>query len=119
MANMNTSHIVSFPANGALTAFTRVALNSSGRLVAAGLTDKGIGTTEIAAAAAGDLVPVRLWMSPGTRRILVTGAGDPSTAIYTAANGSFSTTQGTNAVQVVIARSSWVDGGEAEVLFKF
>lgn len=84
--------IVSFPASGALVYGRHVKINSSGQVTYAGAGEDGIGITMGASAAAGDMVPVKLWTASGTFQVTMSGAAaTPGTAIYSAASGKFST----------------------------
>jgi len=83
--------IVSLPASGALAANRHIKIDSNGQLAYAGLGEDGIGLTQGIAAAAGDMVPVKLWTASGTFAVTLSAAaatiGGP---LYSAANGKFS-----------------------------
>lgn len=99
----------------AIAANTRVKL-SSGVLAAAGLTDKEIGITtrRIEADAVGDVL---LRTANGTTRMIAADSFSAGAAVYTAASGKISDTQGTGAFLIGIAlEAATADGDVVEVL---
>lgn len=76
----------SFIAGGAIAQYLRVTL-SSGKLAAAGITVKELGTLEEAAFADGDARAVRLRTAQGTVKMVANGAISLGADVYTAASG--------------------------------
>ena len=75
-----------FTAGAAIAQFLRVKL-SSGKLAAAGLADKELGTMEEASVADLDVRSVRLRTAEGTCKMVAAGAVTLGAAVYTAASG--------------------------------
>lgn len=80
-----------FIAGAALAPGTRVVI-SSGKVVAAGITGKDIGTVVTRAYADGDPVTVRLRTAQGTCECIASEAIAMGAAVYTAASGKVSDT---------------------------
>lgn len=90
--------IRAFTAGAAIAKYARVTL-SSGNVVAAGITDKDIGTALNQAFAAGDVVPVLLRTAPGTCRVIAGEALAAGALLYTEANGKVQDTAEATAFQ--------------------
>lgn len=86
MAQYTEACCKTFIATGALAEHLRVTL-SSGKLVAAGITAKELGTMERPALAADDEVPVRLRTAPGTCKMVASAALALGADVFTAASG--------------------------------
>ncbi len=88
MSQRNDSGFKTFTADEAIALYSRVKLESDGKIVKAGLTDKGIGTLQTAAAlAAGDEVSVKLRSAAGTHKVRVKEALDAGATLYSEAGG--------------------------------
>lgn len=96
MSQYVSDPVKTFTAGAALAAFTRVKL-SSGKLAAAGATDKEIGTILIDVFADGDRAPVLLRNAPGTRKVIAASSATAGAACYTAASGKYDDVQATGA----------------------
>lgn len=103
-----------FTAGGALGEGIRVRL-TSGKLAACGAEERGIGTTVAPAYADGDLVGVRLWNAPGTRKMVASAAITQYAKVYGAASGKISSTANGNPVGYALEAAS-ASGGVIEVL---
>jgi hypothetical protein len=79
-------------AGAALPRYSRCKFDGNGRLVAAGLTDRDLGTNEIDAFADGDVTNIRYRNARGTRKVIANGAITKGADIYTAASGKLSAT---------------------------
>lgn len=98
-----------FVAGAALGEGIRVTL-TSGVLQAAGAEDRGIGTTVAPAYASGDLVGVRLWNAPGTRKMVAAGAVTQFAKVYGAASGKVDDTANGNPIGVALETASAANG---------
>lgn len=105
-----------FTAGAAIAANLRVKL-SSGKLAAAGLADKEIGTIVDASFADLDIRNVRLRTAQGTVKMVAAGAiaaGDP---VYTAASGKCNDTAASTAYLIGTAlEAAGADGDTIEIL---
>ena len=86
MSQENPTGLITLTAGAAIKRFRRVML-SSGKLAAAGATDRDIGTLEHESFADGDLRTVKLANFPGTRRMVAAGAIAVGAEVFTAADG--------------------------------
>lgn len=99
----------------AAPAFTRLSQQTSGLYQAAGLTERGDCVLDHDALASDPAARAKLVSSAGTLQGIASGAiATAGLTLYSAANGTVSTTQGTNAVVVGKSKSSAADGGVVE-----
>ena len=87
-----------FTADAAIAQFARVTFESDGRIVTAGLTDVGIGVAQLPAFAAGDVIPVKLWNSQGTFKMIAVEASAVGATLYTEASGKVQDTAATTSL---------------------
>lgn len=88
MSQRDDSGFKSFAADGAISLYSRVNLNSDGTIGEAGLAERCIGTLQtVAALAAGDVVPVKLYTASGTHKVRVKEACAAGAILYTEAAG--------------------------------
>ena len=88
MSQRDDSGFKSFEADEAIELYSRVKLDSDGKITKAGLADKSIGTLQtVAATAAGDTVSVKLRTASGTHKVRVSEALAAGAAIYSEADG--------------------------------
>jgi len=88
MSQRNDSGFKTFEADEAITLYSRVKLDSDGKITLAALVDRSIGTLQTAAAlAAGDLVSVKLRSAAGTHKVRVKEAVAAGAALYSEAAG--------------------------------
>jgi len=92
---MESTGIRTFEAGEAITQYARVRYNSSSQIVEADADDKGIGTAQVAAAASGDPVSVKLWSAPGTHKMIANGAFSINDVVYGADEGTVDDVVGT------------------------
>jgi len=106
----------SFTAGGAIAQHLRVKL-SAGKLAAAGINEKEIGTLEAAAFADGDVVAVRLRTAQGTCKMIADGVIAAGSEIYTAAAGKISGSYAAGSYPLGLAlETTTADGDVVEVL---
>lgn len=88
MSQRDDSGFKTFEADEAIELYSRVVLESDGKIVKAGLAVKSIGTLQtVAALAAGDKVPVKLRSAAGTHKVRVSEACDAGALLYSEADG--------------------------------
>lgn len=105
-----------FTAGVAIPKHSRVIL-SSGVLAIAGLAEKEIGTAEVAAFAAGDVIPVRLRTAQGTCKMIAIEALAQMAPVYTETDGKVQdTAQATSFLIGVALEAATADGDIIEVL---
>ena len=88
-----------FECGAAIAQHLRVVL-SAGKLAAAGITARELGTLESASFASGDLRAVRLRTAAGTVKMVANGIVALGAKVYTAASGQISATQGSGSYPV-------------------
>jgi hypothetical protein len=115
MSQFNESGLKAFPAAGAITKFSRVTLNSSGQVATSAAAEDDIGIAETAAAAAGELVTVRLATQSGTCMAIASGVIAAGAKVYGAATGQIGTTN-TNARVGIALEAAGAAGDLIEVL---
>lgn len=76
-----------FEADAAIAKYARVIFEADGKIVTAGLTQIGDGIAQDEAYAAGDYIPVKLWNSEGTFKMLAVEALAAGADLYTEASG--------------------------------
>jgi hypothetical protein len=114
MAEMNANGFKTFPASAAISQFARVKLASDGTIAAAGLAEKEIGTAQVAAFAANDLVAVKLTSAPGTHKMIAKEAIAIGARLYTEAGGKVQDTAEATAFQVGTALTA--AGAENDII---
>lgn len=87
-----------FTADAAIAQFARVVFEADGRIVAAGLTEPGIGIAQAEAFAAGDEIAVKLWNSAGTFKMIAVEALAVGAALSTEADGKVQDTAASTSV---------------------
>lgn len=88
---MNESGLRTFTAGETLAICRRVKLDASQNVVYADADDLGIGTTE-QAASSGEAISIRLWNSPGTRKLTCSEAVAAGADLYGADDGKVTDT---------------------------
>jgi hypothetical protein len=116
MSQFTESPCKGFTAGAALAKYLRV-IRSSGKLAAAGIGDKELGTLENATFADGDSATVRLRSAAGTCKMVASKAIAADAEVWTAASGKISDTGGTGAFLIGTAlEAAGADGEVIEVL---
>lgn len=87
-----------FVADAAIAQYARVVFENDGRVVTAGLTEVGIGIAMNPAFAAGDVIPVKLWNSAGTFKMIAVEALAVAATLYTEAAGKVQDTAASTSV---------------------
>jgi hypothetical protein len=88
MSQRDDTGFKAFEADEAITLYSRVKLDSDGKITTAGLADKSIGTLQTnPALAAGDIVSVKLRSAAGTHKVRVKEAVAAGADLYTEADG--------------------------------
>lgn len=88
MSQRDDTGFKTFEADEAIPLYSRVKLDSDGKITMAGLTDKSIGTLQTKPAlAAGDLVPVKLRSAAGTHKVRIKEAASAGALLYSEAGG--------------------------------
>ena len=107
-----------FTADAAIAQHARVILESDGRIVAAGLAEKEVGTACEAAFAAGDVIAVKLRTGAGTHKMIAVEALAIGATVYTETAGKVQDTAQATAFQVGTAlEAATADGDIIEVLY--
>lgn len=118
MSQYNDSGCKAFEADEAIPQYSRVKLDSDGKVTIAGLTDKEIGTATRPAFQAGDVIDVRLRTAPGTTKMLVSEALAAGATVYSEADGKVQDTAQATSFQVGTAlEAATADGDVIEVLY--
>lgn len=118
MSQFVDSNTRTFVADEAIAIYTRVKLDSDGRVTTAGLTDKEVGTAVTPAAAAGDPITVKLRTGAGTHKMIAVEALAIGATVYTEAAGKVQDTAQATAFQVGTAlEAATADGDVIEVLY--
>ena len=115
MAQFTEACCKTFIATGALAEFLRVSL-TAGKLVAAGIAVKELGTMERPAKAADEVVPVRLRTAPGTVKMVASAALAVGADVFTAAAGKVGASASTAFYLGTCLHASAADGDVIEVL---
>jgi len=89
-----------FEADAAIPIYSRVKLDSDGKITVAGLADKDIGTATREAFAAGDEIAVKLRTAAGTHKMLASEALAAGATVYTETSGQVQDTAQATAFQV-------------------
>ena len=106
-------NVRAFTAGAAIAGDLRVKL-SSGKLAAAGLADKELGTIVVPAFADGDVVGVRLRTANGTSRMVASKAIAQGAAVYTAASGKI--TDAATATGYLIGTALEAAGADGDII---
>lgn len=101
-----------FIADAAIPQFARVVFESDGRVVAAGLTDPGVGVAQLPAFAAGEAIPVKLFNSPGTFKMRASEALAVGALLYTETDGEVQDTSQATAVPFAQAMEAATADGD-------
>lgn len=118
MSQFVDSNVKAFVADEAIPQFSRVKLDSDGRVTIAGLADREIGTATEAAFAAGDVIGVRLRTAAGTHKMIAVEALSAGALVYTEASGKVQDTAAATAFSVGHAlEAATADGDIIEVLY--
>ena len=107
----------SFEADEAIAQYARVKLDADGKVTAAGLADKEIGTALRESFAAGDVIPVRLRSAAGTHKMIAADAlsiGDP---VFSQASGKVGDTEATGFLIGTALEATTADNDIVEVLY--
>lgn len=116
MSQFNDTGYKAFEADGTISQWARVKLDSDGKVTVAGLTDKGIGVAT-RAAVAGDVIDVALNSKPGTIKMIAVEALDAGATVYSEASGKVQDTAQATAFQVGVAmEAATADGDIIEVM---
>lgn len=106
-----------FIADEAIAQYARVKFDSDGRVTTAGLADQDIGVAMLAAAAAGDAIPVKFRNAPGTVPMIAIEALAVGALVYTEASGKIQDTAASTAYLVGRAlEAATADGDIIEVV---
>lgn len=117
MSQFNDVGYKTFECDEALTQFSRVKLDSDGKITVCGLTDKGIGVVTRATSAAGEFVDVSLNTKPGTMKMIASEALSAGAIVYSEASGKVQDTAQATAYQVGVAmEAATADGDIIEVM---
>lgn len=117
MANFVDTNTRTFTADAAIPLYARVVLEADEKVVAAGITDKEVGTAQQEAFATGDVIAVKLRTATGTHKMIASEAIDAGEIVFTAAVGKVALTAST-AFNVGIALSDGsADLSVIEVLY--
>lgn len=117
MSQRDDSGFKTFVANGAVSQWERVKLNSDGTIDTAGLAEIDIGTAQ-RDAAAGEFVSVKLRTAAGTHKCLASEALAAGATVYTEASGKVQdTAQATAYIVGTSLEAAAADGDVIEVLY--
>lgn len=105
------NYMITLPAGATLGAYIRVKLNTSGQVVAAGVTDKGIGYLTERGATSGSNCTVRLNNAP-SQNAVVSEAVEVGDVLWAAANGKVADTDAGSGVIVGIALTAGSADGD-------
>ncbi len=119
MSQRDDSGFKTYEADEAIALYSRVKLDSDGKITNAGLTDKSIGTLQTAAAiAAGDFVSVKLRSAAGTHKVRVKEALDAGATLYSEADGEVQdTAQATAFVEGTALEAATAEDDVVEMLY--
>lgn len=117
MSQFNDTGFKSFECDEAIPQWSRVKLDSDGKVTIAGLADKGIGVATRATFAAGEFVDVALNTKPGTVKMIAVEALAAGATVYSEAAGKVQDTAQATAFQVGVAlEAATADGDIIEVM---
>lgn len=119
MSQRDDSGVVTFEADEAIELYSRVKLDSDGKITKAGLTDRCLGTLQtMPATAAGDVVPVKLRTASGTHKVRVSEACDAGADLYSEADGEMQdTAQATSFLEATALEEAGAGDDVIEVCF--
>lgn len=118
MSQYDDSGVKSFEADAAIPLHARVAFEADGKIVAAGLAVKEIGTSLQEAFAAGDIIAVKLRTAPGTHKMICSEALAVAAPVYTESDGEVQdTAQATSFLVGIALEASAADQDIVEVLY--
>ncbi len=118
MSQYNDAGYRTFVCDEAIPIYSRVKLDSDGRVTIAGLTDKDVGTATRQTFAAGEAVTVKLRTAGGTHKMIANEACAIGAVLYTEADGKVQDTAQATAFQIGTAlEAAGADGDIIEVLY--
>lgn len=119
MSQRDDSGFKTYEADEAITLYSRVKLDSDGKITNAGLADKSIGTLQTTAAlAAGDFVPVKLRSAAGTHKVRVKEAVAAGATLYGEAAGEVQdTAEATSFIEFTALEASTAEDDVIEALY--
>lgn len=118
MSQYNDTSVRAFECDEAIPQYSRVKLDSDGKVTIAGLADKEIGTALEATFAAGEICPVRLRTANGTHKMIAVEALAVGATVYTEAAGKVQDTAASTAFQLGTAiTAATADGDVIEVIY--
>jgi hypothetical protein len=119
MSQRDDSGFKTFEADEAIPLYSRVILESDGKIVAAGLAEKSIGTLQTnPALAAGDLVSVKLRSAAGTHKVRVKEASAAGATLYSEAAGEVQdTAQATAFIEFTALEAAAAENDIIEALY--
>lgn len=119
MSQRDDSGFKTYEADEAIALYSRVKLDSDGKVTKAGLTDKSIGTLQTnPALAAGDLVSVKLRSASGTHKVRAKEAFDAGALLYTEADGEVQdTAQATAFVEMTALEAAGAEDDVVEAIY--
>jgi hypothetical protein len=119
MSQQFDTGVVPMVADAAIGKYKRVTFEADGRVVQAGLTDVGIGVAQNAAFAAGDIIPVKLWNSGGTFKMVASEALARAAVLYTETDGEVQDTAAATSVPFAQAlEAATADGDVIECVLQ-
>ncbi len=116
MSQFVDTNTKSFEADGAIALHARVKMDADGKITAAGITDRDIGTAIQEAFAAGDVISVKLRSGAGTEKMIASAALTVADLVYTAASGKIGASASTAFLLGIALDTSAADGDIIEVL---
>lgn len=119
MSQRDDSGFKTFEADEAIELYSRVKVDSDGKITKAGLTDRSDGTLQTQAAlAAGDLVTVKLRSASGTHKVRVKEACDAGADLYSEADGEVQdTAQATSFLEMTALEAATAEDDVIEALY--
>ncbi len=118
MSQYNDTGYKTFVCDEAIPIYSRVKLDSDGRVTIAGLANKEIGTATRSTFAAGESLTVKLRTAGGTHKMIAQEAIFAGDTVYTEASGKVQDTAASTAFQVGVAlEAANADGDIIEVLY--
>lgn len=119
MSQRDDTGFKTFEADEAITLYSRVKLDSDGKITNAGLADKSIGTLQTnPALAAGDKVSVKLRSAAGTHKVRVSEAVAAGALLYSEAAGEVQdTAQATAFIEFTALEAATAENDVIEALY--
>lgn len=111
MSDYNESGRVTWEADEAIPAYSRVVREADGKIVVAGIDQIGDGIAMQAAHAAGDRIGVKIWNSAGSFPMIASEAFALGATLYTEANGKVQDTAASTSFKFAVAdQAATADG---------